>query len=104
MDLAFKALADGHRRAIVDLLAQGAKTVGELLEHFDFTQPALSRHLRILREAGLVSADTDGRCRRYRLERAALGEVATWLVRYRRFWGARLDRLADLLDEERDKT
>lgn len=99
MDLAFRALADEHRRTIVDLLAERPRSVSELLEHFDFSQPALSRHLRVLREAGLVAADKEGRVRRYRLADAALGDVAAWLVRHRAFWGARLDALGGVLDD-----
>jgi DNA-binding transcriptional ArsR family regulator len=100
MDDAFKALADPTRRAVIDLLAERPRTVGELLEHFACSQPALSKHLRIMREAGLVAAVRDGRWRRYQLADTALGDVATWLARHRRFWGARLGALGKLLDDE----
>ena len=103
MDSAFHALADSNRRAIIELLGERARTVSELLEHFDFTQPALSKHLRLLREAGLVTYEDDGRYRRYSLSGEALGEVSAWLLRYRRFWNARLDALGQVLDAEAKK-
>ncbi len=99
MDLVFRALADPTRREIIDLLALRPRTVTEILRHFAFTQPALSKHLRILREAGVVDVDRDGRLRRYRLSDAALGDVAAWLTRHRRFWGERLEALAGVLDD-----
>ncbi|MBL8360462.1 MAG: winged helix-turn-helix transcriptional regulator [Rubrivivax sp.] len=100
MDLAFHALADPSRRAIVGLLAERERTVGELLEHFSFSQPALSKHLRLLRQSGLVAVTQEGRHRRYRLSGQVLGEMTHWLLHYRRFWQRRLDRLGNLLDEE----
>lgn len=100
MNLAFRALADPHRRDMLALLAARPHTVTELLEHFRFSQPALSKHLRVLREAGLVSVQEDGRFRRYRIEGAALGEMARWLLHYRRFWNQRLDALAAVLDTQ----
>lgn len=98
MDLTFRALADPTRREIIDLLATRALTVTELLAHFSFSQPALSRHLRLLREAGVVDVAIEGRTHRYRLAAAALGDVAGWLARHRRFWGERLDALGAVLD------
>ncbi len=100
MDTTFKALADPTRRTMIDLLAGRPLTVGELLAHFDVSQPAISKHLRILREAGLVIAIQEGRWRRYHLAPAALGDAAAWLARHRRFWGDRLDALGQLLDDE----
>lgn len=100
MDLAFRALADATRREIIDLLAERAQSVSELLAHFEFSQPALSKHLRVLREARLVAVQRAGRERRYRLAAAGLGDVAAWLTRHRRFWGRRLDALAAVLDED----
>lgn len=100
MDLAFHALADPHRRAIVELLALRPSTVGELLQQLELSQPALSKQLRVLRDAGLVAAEFEGRFRRYRLVGQALGEVGRWLLHYRRFWEQRLDSLGDLLDEQ----
>lgn len=104
MDLSFRALGDAHRREIVALLAERALTVNQLHKHFRFSQPALSKHLRILRDAKLVTVESDGRFRRYRLAGAALGEMATWLLRYHRFWTQRLDALGNVLDEEAART
>ncbi|NUQ53910.1 MAG: winged helix-turn-helix transcriptional regulator [Phycisphaerales bacterium] len=103
MDLAFRALADPSRREIIGLLAERSRTVSELLEHFEFTQPALSKHLRLLREAGLVAVEDDGRFRRYRIVGEALGDITTWLLHYRRFWTGRLDALGGVLDREAKK-
>lgn len=100
MDLAFHALGDPSRRAIVALLAGRAHTVNELLEHFHFSQPALSKHLRVLRESGLVVVHSEGRFRRYSLSGRVLGEMTAWLLTYRRFWHKRLDALGDVLAEE----
>lgn len=99
MDAAFHAISDSSRRAILDLLAGGRRTVSELLTHFSFSQPALSKHLRILREAGLVRSAADGRRRWYALQPAPLRSVADWLRHYERFWNQRLDALGAVLDE-----
>lgn len=99
MDLAFHALADPNRRAIVELLALRPFTVNELLEHFDFSQPALSKHLRVLRDGGLVAAQNEGRFRHYSLSGALLGELAEWLLQSQRQWDERLDRLGEVLDD-----
>jgi DNA-binding transcriptional ArsR family regulator len=103
MDPVFRALADPSRRAILDLLVEGRRSVGELLAHFRFSQPALSQHLRVLREAGLVSARREGRQQRYRLEGEGLRSVADWLRTYERFWQGRLDALGEVLDDEAQK-
>jgi DNA-binding transcriptional ArsR family regulator len=95
----FRAVGDPHRRAILDLLAQGERAVNELLAHFEFSQPALSRHLRVLREAGLVVARAVGRERRYSLEPLALRKVADWIAHYERFWNERLDALGTALED-----
>ncbi|GJM23309.1 MAG: transcriptional regulator [Planctomycetota bacterium] len=95
----FRAVGDPHRRAILDLLAEGERAVNELLTHFDFSQPALSRHLRVLREAGLVVARAVGRQRRYSLEPQALRTVADWVAHYERFWTDKLDALGQTLEE-----
>ncbi len=99
MEAAFHAISDSSRRAILDLLAGGRRTVSELLTHFRFSQPALSKHLRILREAGLVRSAADGRRRWYALQPAPLRTVADWLRHYERFWNQRLDALGAVLDE-----
>ena len=95
---AFAALADPTRSRIVEALASGPHTVNQIVELFSISQPSISRHLRVLREAGLVSVEAAGRQRRYRLEPAPLREIDRWLDRYRRFWAERLDALEDHLD------
>ncbi len=89
----FDALADPTRRRIIELLAEGERTAGELGSQFAVSQPAVSRHLRVLREAGLVSWRGDAQRRLYRLEPRSLEQVDAWLERYRHFWSNRLDRL-----------
>lgn len=100
MEAVYKAISDPNRRAVLDLLMLGDQTVSELLGHFNFSQPALSKHLRVLREAGLVTARSDGRSRRYALKPESLRTVAEWVRHYERFWNERLDGLGALLDEE----
>jgi DNA-binding transcriptional ArsR family regulator len=87
------ALGDPVRRELVDLLARGERAAGELAEHFPVSRPAISRHLRVLREAGLVAVRTDGKRRLYRLDPAPLRELDTWLDRYRDLWAQRWDAL-----------
>ncbi len=87
------ALADPIRREVVDLLAGGELAAGELADRFPVSRPAISRHLRVLREAGLVQVRTDGRHRYYALDPGPLRELDTWLERYRDLWAARLDAL-----------
>lgn len=97
--LVFRAVSDPARRSILDLLKGGEMAVLELLASFEFSQPALSKHLRILREAGLVSQRKEGRRRLYRLEAAVLRQVYDWTRHYERFWNQGLDQLGDVLDE-----
>ncbi|HZQ36833.1 MAG TPA: metalloregulator ArsR/SmtB family transcription factor [Dehalococcoidia bacterium] len=95
----FEAVAEPTRRAVLDLLAQRERSAGELVAAFPaLTQPAVSRHLRILREARLVEARPDGTRRVYSLRPDALAELDRWLSSYRRFWSARLDDLEHHLD------
>jgi DNA-binding transcriptional ArsR family regulator len=95
----FEAVAEPTRRAVLDLLAGRERSAGELVAAFPaLTQPAVSRHLRILRESHLVEVRADGTRRVYSLRPAALEELDRWLDRYRRFWGARLDDLERHLD------
>jgi DNA-binding transcriptional ArsR family regulator len=90
----FVAVAEPHRRAILDLLADRERAAGELVAAFpDLTQPAISRHLRVLREVGLVEARATAQRRIYSLRPERLAEVDAWIARYRRFWIARLDAL-----------
>jgi DNA-binding transcriptional ArsR family regulator len=95
---AFEALAEPNRRRILDLLLEQERPVGELVEALDVSQPAVSKHLRVLREAGLVSARVDEQRRLYRLRPEPLRELDAWLARYRKAWSERLDRLEDHLD------
>ena len=96
----FAALADPTRVQIVDVLAKRARTVSEIVELFSISQPSISRHLRILREAGLVSVQPEGRQRLYDLDPRPLHEIDSWLERYRKFWARKLDSLEQHLDEE----
>ena len=87
------ALADPIRRELVDLLAGGERSAGELAARFPVSRPAVSRHLRVLREAGLVQVRSDGKRRLYALDPAPLRELDAWLERYRDLWAQRLDAL-----------
>jgi DNA-binding transcriptional ArsR family regulator len=90
---ALEALAEPTRRRIVELLATGERTAGELAAEFTTSRPGVSRHLRVLREHGLVQAREDGRRRVYSLEPEPLAELDSWLGQYRAFWQNRLDAL-----------
>jgi DNA-binding transcriptional ArsR family regulator len=102
----FEVLAEPRRRAIMDLLLAGERPVGDLVSELRMSQPAVSRHLRVLREAGLVRVRTDAQRRLYRIEPGPLRVVDEWLTPYRRLWAARLDALAERLDSmaEMDET
>lgn len=93
------ALADPHRRTVVSLLLDRPRTAGELVEHLGLTQPGTSKHLRILREAGLVRVRPEGQRRVYELDPAPLAELADWLAPYRAFWQDRLDALGRHLND-----
>ena len=93
----FETLADPTRRQIVDLLAERDRTAGELCDHFEVSQPAVSRHLRVLREAGLVASRSEAQRRIYRLTPEPLVEVDRWLERHRDYWRGRLDKLGSVL-------
>ena len=97
----FAVLADPTRRQIIELLAERERSVGELVDAFSVSQPAISRHLRVLREAGLVRVRGAGQRHIYRLDAAPLAELDAWLARYRRFWEGRLDDLDRRLKERR---
>jgi len=96
--LAFAALADPTRRRIVEMLAVRELPAGEIARRFDMTPPAVSQHLRLLRDAGLVSVRRDAQRRIYALEPAGLAELDAWLARFRRFWPHRLDALEQALE------
>ena len=93
LDHTFTALADPTRRAILVRLAQGEATVGELAKPFDISPPAISRHLKVLEEASLISNERDGKHRRCRLKPEALAGAAEWLDFHRRFWIGSFARL-----------
>lgn len=103
LDATFAALAHPTRRAILARLASGEASVTELAEPFAMSQPAISKHLKVLERAGLVSGGRDAQRRPRRLEAAPLAEATEWLERYRRFWEARFQRLDTLLDELKTK-
>jgi DNA-binding transcriptional ArsR family regulator len=94
LDATFAALADPTRRAILARLAAGEHTVSELAAPFDISLPAISRHLRVLEQASLITKLRDGQHRRCRLDPQALDRAADWLEFQRRFWNQSLDRLA----------
>ena len=102
MQSTFAVLAEPNRRRILDELCQGERSVGELVERLSLSQPAVSKHLRVLREADLVTSRVDRQHRRYRLRPARLAEIDAWLAPYRRFWAERLDALQAHLDEEQE--
>jgi DNA-binding transcriptional ArsR family regulator len=99
LDATFAALADPTRRAILARLASGEASVTELAEPFAITQPAISKHLKVLERAGLVSRGREAQRRPRRLEARPLAEAVEWLERYRRFWEGRYQRLDALLGE-----
>jgi DNA-binding transcriptional ArsR family regulator len=101
---AFEALAEPTRRRIVELLADGERSAGEIASHFSTSRPGISRHLRVLHEHGLVTARTDGTRRLYALDPAPLEEVDEWLERYRCFWTNRLDALDTEIRRRRRKS
>jgi DNA-binding transcriptional ArsR family regulator len=97
LDATFAALADPTRRAILARLASGEATVMELAEPFEMSQPAISKHLKVLERAGLVSRSREAQRRPCRLEAEALGVATEYLERYRQFWDTNFSRLDDLL-------
>ena len=96
----FDALADPTRRRVLELLADRERSAGELAGEFSVSRPAVSRHLRVLRDAGLVQWREDAQRRIYKLRAEPLAELDEWLGRYRRFWPDALDRLESHLDKE----
>jgi DNA-binding transcriptional ArsR family regulator len=96
-EFVFHAIADPTRRALLDRLRRGEHSVSSLVELFDMTQPAISQHLRVLRDARLVSDRREGQQRFYRLEARPLRIVDDWLAHYTQFWTERLDALGDHL-------
>ena len=99
LDATFAALADPTRRAILARLAGGEASVTELSEPFEMSQPAISKHLKVLERAGLISRGRDAQRRPRRLDAAPLAEAASWLENYRQFWESSFERLDGLLEE-----
>src|SRR3954451_10574515 len=99
LDATFSALSDPTRRAILARLAKGEATVNELAAPFKLSQPAISKHLKVLEKAGLISRGRDAQRRPCRIEARPLAEANAWLEEYRRIWEVNFDRLDNLLDE-----
>src|SRR3954454_11508982 len=99
MASAWQALSDPNRRAVLELLLERPRPVGELVERLGLTQPGTSKHLKVLCEAGLVRARQDAQRRVYELDPAPIAELDAWLAPYRRLWADRLDALGRHLDE-----
>jgi DNA-binding transcriptional ArsR family regulator len=103
MVAAFDILAEPNRRRILDLLRDTEHPVGDLVDALDISQPAVSKHLRILREAGFVDVRVDAQRRLYRLRAEPLREIDAWLASYRKLWSSRLDDLERHLDRVPDE-
>ena len=102
--MSFAVLAEPTRRTILDLLRDGERPVGDLVDHLAISQPAVSKHLRVLRDAGLVDVRVDAQRRLYRLRPEPLAEVDAWLAPYRRLWAQSLDRLERHLQHEEEES
>ncbi|PZG21800.1 transcriptional regulator [Spongiactinospora gelatinilytica] len=103
MSVPFDVLAEPARRRILDLLLERPRSVGELTERLALTQPGTSKHLRVLREAGLVTVRREAQRRWYELRPEPLAEIDAWLAPYRRLWAASLDALEAHLDSQADE-
>jgi DNA-binding transcriptional ArsR family regulator len=102
--VAFTALADPTRRQIVEMLAEGERTAGGIARQFKVSGPAISQHLKVLREARLVRVRADAQRRIYALDAAGIGEIDAWLSNIRRFWRGRLDALEHELTKDEGDT
>jgi DNA-binding transcriptional ArsR family regulator len=98
MESAFEIIAEPNRRAILSLLVSSQQSVGEIERQLRMSQPSVSKHLRVLREAGFVESTVDAQRRLYRLKPESLHEVDAWLAQFRRFWSAHVDALERHLD------
>ncbi len=98
----FTVLADPTRRQIIESLCRGERSYGEIAEQFEMSRPAVSQHLKVLRDADIVAVRAEAQRRIYRLNDDALGEVDEWLQKVRRFWSGRLDKLEQALRDEED--
>jgi DNA-binding transcriptional ArsR family regulator len=99
----FQALGEPRRLAIVEVLRDGERPVGDLVDALGLSQPAVSKHLRVLRDAGLVDVRVDAQRRLYRIRPEPLADLDDWLAPYRQLWNASLDRLEDHLDRRRKR-
>ncbi len=104
MDSAFEIIAEPNRRAILSLLISSEQSVGEIERQLRMPQPTVSKHLRVLREAGFVEATVDAQRRLYRLKPEPFQEVDAWLDQFRRFWSAHVDALERHLDRMNERT
>jgi DNA-binding transcriptional ArsR family regulator len=105
MDSAFEIIAEPNRRAILSLLVSSEQSVGEIERQLRMGQPAVSKHLRVLRDAGFVESTVDAQRRLYRLKPEPFRELETWLAQFRRFWSAHVDALErhlDRMDRQQD--
>jgi len=100
LNATFAALADPTRRTILSLLAERERTISDLAGRFSMSLPAVSKHVRVLERAGLARVRRDGRVRRCALRPGPMREASSWIERYRRYWEASFDRLAEYLDEQ----
>lgn len=100
---AFNAIAEPRRRHILDLLAEGEKSVNDIVVELPVSQPQVSKHLKVLKDVGLVESRTEGRKRLYRIDALALKPVHDWVKEYERLWNERLDRLDGYLQEIQGK-
>src|ERR1700728_4474834 len=98
MESTFAIIAEPRRRAILTLLASSERSVGDIEEQLSLSQPSVSKHLRVLREAGFVESRVDAQRRLYRIKPEPLMEIDTWLVPFRRFWSTHVDALERHLD------
>ena len=104
MESVFEVIAEPNRRAILSLLLSSEQSVGEIERQLRMSQPAVSKHLRVLREAGVVESTVDAQRRLYRLKPEPLQEVDAWLAPFRRFWSAHVDALERYLDRMEPST
>ena len=104
LDAVFSALSDPTRRRIIERLAAGPLSVGEIAKGFTLTQPAISKHVRVLEESGLISRQINGRVHRVRIAPDRMTAAANWLETQREFWTATLDRLDTLLNRKGKKS
>jgi DNA-binding transcriptional ArsR family regulator len=98
-----QVLGDASRQAIIELLRDGERPVGELVERLPLSQPAVSKHLRVLKDAGIVEVRVDAQRRLYRIRPEPFAELDAWLAGYRRLWDEHLDRLQEHLDQRRTR-